>query len=98
MLIVNLQFLSSHSKVYKNNKPIQLKTQYLEHCRLRRPERFFAVVAHGAFPQEMHHAQQLQKDTTEALPLSARGNAPCATTAKGMRRGRASACSGLLTT
>ncbi len=26
-----------------------------------RPERFFAGFAHGAFPQEMHHAQNLQK-------------------------------------
>jgi len=31
-----------------------------EHGRLRRPGRFFAVVAHGAFPAEMHHAQKLQ--------------------------------------
>src|SRR2546421_1274933 len=33
----------------------------LEHGRLRRPERFFAVFAQGAFPAEMHLAQKLQK-------------------------------------
>src|SRR2546423_6539089 len=43
------------------NALVQPSKRVLEQGRLRRPERFFAVVAHGAFPQEMPHAQQRQK-------------------------------------
>jgi len=43
------------------NALVQLSRMVLEKGRLRRPERFFAVFAYGAFPQEMHHTQKLQK-------------------------------------
>src|SRR6266702_8140194 len=47
-----------------------------EHGRLRRPERFFAVFAHGAFPAEMHHAQKRQKGCVRGRASACTGLLP----------------------
>src|SRR5205823_8742019 len=48
---------------------VQQSRMVLERGRLRRPERFFAGFAHVAFPQEMPHAQNLQKRCGQRLCL-----------------------------
>src|SRR6266702_2286062 len=51
------------------NTLVQPSRLALEHGRLRRPERFFAVFAPGAFPAVMLQAQTLQKRYRQILCL-----------------------------
>jgi len=48
---------------------VQATMLALEHGHLRRPERFFAVSAHFAFPQGRQNAQKLQKRFMQRLCL-----------------------------
>ncbi len=56
------------------NTLVQPSKRVLEQGRLRRPERFFAVVAHGAFPAPC--ATTAKERQAEAEPLPARDYGP----------------------